>query len=71
MHAGWEYMTITANVSNGHVHDDALDGKLTALGNQGWELTHVTPLTHEGKTTCLMHHLRRIAERQRQAGFQP
>jgi len=68
---GWEYMTITVNVHNGHVHDDSLDEKLNGLGAKGWELTHVTPLGMEAKTTCLVHHLRRVAERQRTVGFQP
>ncbi|MCF6286440.1 MAG: hypothetical protein L3K26_14795, partial [Candidatus Hydrogenedentes bacterium] len=67
---GWDYMTQSENVVNGHLHDDTLDKKLTSLGNQGWELTHVTPLTLDGKTTCLVHHFRRLAERTRSAGFQ-
>ena len=70
MQQGWEYMTLSINVINGHVHDESLDEKLNGLGKQGWELTHVTPLALESKTTCLVHHLRRLADRQRAAGFQ-
>ena len=70
MNDGWDYTTLSVNVANGHVHDGELDEKLTVLGNQGWELTHVTPLAIESKTSCLIHHLRRVAERKRSAGFQ-
>lgn len=64
-------MTFHVNVHNGHIHDEGLDERLTALGAQGWELTHVTPLTLEQRTACIVHHLRRLAERPRSAGFQP
>ena len=68
---GWDYKTLSINVSNGHVHDDTIDEQLTELGNAGWELVSVTPLTVEGKTACLLHHFRRNEERTRKVGFQP
>jgi hypothetical protein len=68
---GWEYKTLSVNVTSGRVHDATLDEQLTELGREGWELVSVTPLVAEGKTTCLIHHLRRIEERARKAGFQP
>jgi hypothetical protein len=71
MKDGWEYTTLSVNVSNGHVHDAAIDEKLNQLGNEGWELTHVTPLALESKTACVVHYFRRVAERPRSAGFQP
>ena len=70
MQQGWEYMTLSVAVHNGHVHDEGLDDRLSALGNQGWELTHVTPLALESKTASVVHYFRRLAERQRPAGFQ-
>lgn len=71
MPEGWEYKTVSVNVSIGHIHDDSLDEKLTDLGREGWELVAVTPLSVEGKTSCLVHHFRRPEERQRRAGFAP
>ena len=71
MPQGWEYKTLTINVLNGHLHDSTVDEQLTEMGLDGWELTHVTPLTLEGKSSCVVHHLRRLADRKRPAGFQP
>lgn len=71
MQHAWEYKTLAINVFNGHVHDDTMEEQLNAMGQDGWELSHVTPLELESKTTCIVHHFRRPAERQRAAGFQP
>lgn len=71
MAEGWEYKTVSVNVTQGHVHDSSLDEQLSALGSDGWELLAVTPLVSEGKTACLVHHFRRPEERTRRAGFAP
>lgn len=71
MPEGWEYKTVSVNVSSGHIHDGSLDEQLTDLGRDGWELVAVTPLSVEDKTSCLVHHFRRPEERQRRAGFAP
>ena len=68
---GWDYKTLTINVTGGRVHDEEIDEKLTELGNEGWELVAVTPLVMEGKTASLLHHFRRNEERTRKVGFQP
>lgn len=71
MSEGWEYKTLSVNVTHGHIHDGTLDEQLSAIGSEGWELVAVTPLEIEDKTACLIHHFRRPEERPRKAGFAP
>lgn len=61
--ATWEYKSVSINVVGGHIHNTEEEQKmLNELGAAGWELLSVTPITAEGKTSCLVHHFSRSNE---------
>jgi hypothetical protein len=65
----WEYKTLPVEIQEGLLDDMQLDQNLAALGAEGWEVYSVSPIVAEGSTRYLVHHLRRIGEPPRRAGF--
>ena len=66
---GYEYRTVDTRIDNAGVDSRELEDTLDSLGKEGWELVFVTPILHEGNTTSLVHHLRRISQPGRRVGF--
>jgi len=67
----WEYKTVTVPLFIGKLKDSEVDQALGDIGKDGWELVTVSPVVHEQETISLIHHFRRLQEKDRTAGFRP
>jgi len=65
----WEYKTVTVPLFNGKIKDREVDDHLAPVGAEGWELIAVSPVHYDKETLSLIHHFRRLQEKQRTAGF--
>lgn len=65
----WEYKTFPQELDGGYVNDMDLDNRLNQLGEEGWELFAVSPITVGNDTKYLIHHFRRMQEGRKAAGF--
>jgi hypothetical protein len=65
----WEYKTITVTLFECRLKDKEVDTQFSEIGKDGWELVSVTPVVLKGETISLIHTFKRLAERERTAGF--
>ena len=65
----YEYKILPSKVEEGHLDESLVEPILNRLAAEGWEILAVTPITYEGSTTCVAHHLRRAVTPARTAGF--
>jgi hypothetical protein len=65
----WEYKTVTVSLFECRLKDKDIDAQFGNFGKDGWELVSVTPVIAKGETISLIHSFRRLAERERTAGF--
>lgn len=65
----WEYKTVTVPLFNGKVKDKEVDEHINPVGAEGWELLAVSPVMVAHETLSLIHHFRRLVDKERPAGF--
>ena len=65
----WEYKTVTVPLFNGKLKDKDVDDHLKPLGAEGWELLDVSTVLFESETLSIVDHVRRLVDKELNAGF--